>query len=265
MSSAKSRASKQFSKPLPIAPTGSVLRPLKAAEIVARDIVHDIMNQGLQPGSMLPSEAAMLKQYGVSRESLREGLRLLEVHGMISIRRGPGGGPIVGTVDAANLGRVEALFFHLAGATYDELFEAWVIAQGTLAERAAANPDAEARKAAMRPYLDSSDLHTGHSDLDQFVRGHGGIHGEVAKLGCNKVLELMLESLGHIVGHHMAMVDDPRPLHESLSDDHQRLAQAVIDGDQATARTIMEGHVEHVVAFARVRMKENLDGYVQWL
>src|SRR4051812_18011504 len=81
-----------------IAPGEGVMRPLKTSEIVARDVVRDISNGGLQPGDGLPSESAMLEQYGVSRESLREGLRLLEVQGLIRIRRGPGGGPIVGTI-----------------------------------------------------------------------------------------------------------------------------------------------------------------------
>ena len=104
--------------------------------------MHDIVTAGLQTGDGLPPEAAMLEHYKVSRESLREGLRLLEVQGLISIRRGPGGGPMVGTVDPANLGRVSTLFYHLAGATYRELFEAWVLAESMLAERAARNPDA---------------------------------------------------------------------------------------------------------------------------
>ena len=94
----------------------------------------------------------MLEQYGVSRESLREGLRLLEVQGLISIRRGPGGGPIVGSVDPANLGRISTLYYHLAGATYAELFDAWEAAEIAIAELAARNPDRRAVRAAMAPY-----------------------------------------------------------------------------------------------------------------
>ena len=103
---------------LPIRSTSAALRPLKASESVARDIVDDIVVERLDEGDNLPAETAMLQQYGVSRETLREALRLLEVQGLISIRRGPGGGPIVGVVDPANLGRVSTLYYHLAGATY---------------------------------------------------------------------------------------------------------------------------------------------------
>ena len=125
---------------LPISTGPGLLRPLKTSEGVARDIVDDIVRRGLGEGDGLPSEAAMLEQYDVSRESLREGLRLLEVQGLISIRRGPGGGPIVGSIDPANLGRTSTLYYHLAGATYAELFVAWESAEIAIAELAARNP-----------------------------------------------------------------------------------------------------------------------------
>ena len=134
---------------LPIVATNSALRSLKASEGVARDIVDDIVVRRLREGDGLPSESAMLQHYGVSRETLREGLRLLEVQGLISIRRGPGGGPIVGTIDPASLGRTSTLYFHLAGATYAELFDAWVVCERVIADLAASNPDRAAVREAM--------------------------------------------------------------------------------------------------------------------
>ena len=132
-------------------------RTPKAAEHIARAITRDIVRDGRQPGDPLPSEATMLGQYNVSRESLREALRLLEVQGLIAIRRGPGGGPTVCTVDPANLGRVSTLYYHLAGATYRELWEAWILAESILAERAASNPDARRERPTMAPYLADGD------------------------------------------------------------------------------------------------------------
>src|SRR4051812_38735818 len=51
----------------------------KTSEVVAFAVARDIVQLGLQHGDRLPLEAEMLEQYGVSRESLREALRLLEL------------------------------------------------------------------------------------------------------------------------------------------------------------------------------------------
>ncbi len=248
-----------------IAGGGSVLRPLKAAEVVARAVVRTIRSEGLQTGTSLPSEAEMLRHYGVSRESLREGLRLLEVQGMISIRRGPGGGPIVGTVDSANLGRMEALYLHLAGATYDELFEAWVFAETTLAGMAAANPDDEARKAAMAPYIDGHVDDVVHDDLDVYMSGHEGFHGTVAALANNRVFQVTFRSYGQIVAHHLAMIGDVTLIHQELVDDHLKLARVISKGDAGKASALMNQHLTRVLALNRAQLGSLLDGDVEWI
>lgn len=250
---------------IPIAAGGSVLRPLKAAEVVARDVVRTVRAKGLRPGDGLPPEAEMLKLYGVGRESLREGLRLLEVQGMLSIRRGPGGGPLVGTVDSANLGRMEALYFHLAGASYDELFDAWIFAESTLARMAAANSDSAAREAAMAPYLSGDVDDVAHDDLDVYMSGHEGFHGAVAALADNKVVQVTFRAYGQLVAHHFATVGDVRTIHGALVDDHLKLAQSVLEGDAPTAEALMESHLTNVLNLHKEQVGHLLDGDVEWL
>ena len=194
----------------------------------------------------------MLAEYGASRGSLREALRLLEVQGLVSIRRGAGGGPSVCTVDPANLGRMATLYYQMAGGTYRELLEAWVEAQTLLARRAARNPDAEARVAAMTPYLmDGNGVRHAHEDLESFMRDHMSFHADVAALGRNRVLELSLQAMGQIVSHHVAVADDPRALGRDLGDDHRRIAVAIVAGDAEQAAALMAEHVDGIAAGRR--------------
>ena len=264
----KSAKSANPAKGIPIAAGGSVLRPLKTAQVVARDVVRSITAAGLQPGDSLPSEAQMLQQYGVSRESLREGLRLLEVQGMISIRRGPGGGPVVGTVDSASLGRMVAPFLHLAGATYDELFEAWVFAESTLARMAAMNPDAALREQVMAPYLSGDVEADEHLDLDVYVTGHEGFHGAVSRLAGNRVFQLTFRAYRQLVAHHhhhLSTFGDVRKLHKQLVEDHLNLAQVIVDGDAEVASTLMQEHLSQVISINRGELGSLLEGPVEWL
>jgi GntR family transcriptional regulator, transcriptional repressor for pyruvate dehydrogenase complex len=244
--------------------TQAIFRPLKAAESVARDIAHDIIDQGLSTGDPLPNEASMIEQYRVSRESLREGLRLLETQGLITIRRGPGGGPLVGSVDPANLGRVSSLYFHMAGATYAELFDAWLMAETLIAEQAARNPDAGKRRQLMEPYL-GDHAHGEPAEVGEFFAMHAAFHVKIGMLMENRVLELSLRSFGTIVSHHTLRVDDPRRLGDVLVDDHRVIAKAVAAGHATKARTEMQRHIENVIEDIRAHMGDKVHDYVEWL
>ena len=239
-----------------------MLRPLKIAETVARDIVHDIVDSGLTHGDGLAPEAKMLEHYGVSRESLREGLRLLEAQGLITLRRGPGGGPVVGTVDPANLGRVSTLYYHLVGATYDELFDAWVVAECYLAERAARNPDRKVVRDTLSPYLVEDEQ---IEDLEAYIAHHTDFHTALGTLAGNKVMQLSLMSIGAIVTHHIAFVDDPRAVRELIHDDHAAIARAVINGQPVKARDGMSDHLMRIRAYYEGnKAGEMLDSLIEW-
>src|SRR5262249_29577466 len=122
----------------------SRLRSVKRSEVLAREIVEEIVAGGLAPGAVLPAEGVMLDHYEVGRASLREALRLLESQGLVTLKSGPGGGPVVGEVDAANLGRTATLYFRLAGATCGVLAEAMLVLDPWLAELAAERADPKA-------------------------------------------------------------------------------------------------------------------------
>jgi DNA-binding FadR family transcriptional regulator len=237
---------------------------LKASETIARRVVETIVARGLTPGDMLPREADMLREYGVSRETLREALRLLEVQGLITLRRGPGGGPVVGAALSVNLGRVATLYFQLAGATYRELFDAWVLGEGTLAERAARNPDADLRAATMAPYIEAVD-HDDHDSVAGFMSTHTGFHDAVGALGGNRVLDLTLASFGKIVSYQAGVVDDPRILRTQLYADHQRVARAISAGHNRAARQLMEQHIGAVLEYFGAHFHGRLDDAVEWV
>ena len=205
----------------------------------------------------------MLAQYGVSRESLREGLRRLEVQGLISIRRGPGGGPVVGIVDPANLGRISTLYFQMAGATYAELFEGWTLAESEMAERAARNPDGDARAPAMAPYLAARhpDPTRRSSNVRRAAHGFPRRHGRLAG---NRVLELTLQTFGQIVSHHLATVTTParsgRCSPRTTTRGSRRRRRSPAAGPQADA-----GAHRGLAAYHRERLGDRVDDFIEWL
>jgi DNA-binding FadR family transcriptional regulator len=67
----------------------------KAAELVAEALRGRILRRELLPGDRLPAETMLMTQYGVSRPTLREALRLLEAQELLEVRRGARGGGVV--------------------------------------------------------------------------------------------------------------------------------------------------------------------------
>lgn len=237
-------------------------RPVwKTSELVAFTLVRDIVANGLVEGDRLPLEAELVEQYGVSRESMREALRLLEAQGMVSIRRGPGGGPTVGRAESMNLARTMTLYFHLSGSTYDELLHAWCALEPDAAARAAAHLDRDAVERMMRPHLTRFE---DGGDRGAYMNHSNGLHFSVSKLDDNGILRMLVASVGDIIRTHAVVRIDPFDIREVIDDDHRAIARAVLNGDAEQARDAMRRHNENLVPIYRAHWDGSLDAPVEW-
>ena len=234
-------------------------RNLKTAEIVALDIVRDIVDQDLKPGDRLPHEPEMLVKYRVSRSSLREALRLLETQGLIAIRPGAGAGTVVGEPAPSNLGRTMTLYFHMAAVNYDDLLDAWIRTEPLLAEMAAQNPDRERVRAMLEPYLPAEERAM-RTDIPSGL----AFHDAVGELSGNRTLAFTFRSIGFIVSDHVLMMKDRDGLEDFIVHDHTQLARAIIDGDAGLARSLMADHVRHVVEDFRAFWPRRVGQRVTW-
>src|SRR5690348_17039882 len=91
--------------------------------LVAQRIVRDIGRAGLRPGDLLPPERAMLETYQTGRGTLREALRLLEFQGVIALRPGPRGGPVLQSPDASHLASTVVLLMQVNRAPFRTIVE----------------------------------------------------------------------------------------------------------------------------------------------
>src|SRR3954447_656539 len=98
-------------------------RPPKAAVLLAQNIVQDAFRERLRPGDMLLPERTMLEEYETGRGTLREALRLLEFQGVISLKPGPGGGPVLMSPPATHLANNLMLLMQLNHAPYRVIVE----------------------------------------------------------------------------------------------------------------------------------------------
>lgn len=132
---ARERARMTMSCTLPLvlpvgAPDGSAGSRDKLGWKVARRLAESVIRQGWPVGSRLGSETELLGALGVSREPFREGIRLLELQGIVRTARGPGGGLFV---TAPALEVVSCLvhgYLELSDITFSEVIEARKVIEG---------------------------------------------------------------------------------------------------------------------------------------
>jgi DNA-binding FadR family transcriptional regulator len=124
----------------------------KLSHLLASDLRRQILNGQLAADQQLPPEAELTERLQVSRETLREALRILESQQFVEIRRGRGGGAVVRLPGLEAVGRYVALLLQLRKTTLAHLEEARSVVEPPAAEQVA--------------------IRAGYNDLDVLVGLH---------------------------------------------------------------------------------------------
>ena len=240
-------------------------RTEKVSEVIAREIIRDC--RGLPPGTMLPPEAKLLDLYRVSRASLREALRLLEVQGMIIMRPGPGGGPMVAEADSVHFGRMASLFFHMSDATYRDTLEARMVLEPVIAAMIARRQD-PADMQALRDYIEHARTNlAGQLPATAFAISEKQerileFHAMLMNMSGNPVMTLIVRALQDVRVEHMAT--DAATLEKEFFHVHDDIAQAIIDGDADLAAKLMRDHIEAFIQYELEHDPGYLEQVVSW-
>lgn len=94
-------------------------RPVRVAD----EIKHWVVERDLRKGDKLPNESEMIEQFGVSKGTVREALRILEAQGLIVTKTGPGGGSLVGEVSAERARSLLANYFYFQNLSVADIYQ----------------------------------------------------------------------------------------------------------------------------------------------
>jgi GntR family transcriptional regulator, transcriptional repressor for pyruvate dehydrogenase complex len=235
-------------------------RTEKVAESVARQILQDIRRNRLGPGSMLPPESTMVERFGVGRGSVREALRILEVNGLVTLKPGPRGGPVVAPHAPGNFGQMMTLHLQLLGATYRQLLEARLEYEVVLARKAAEQPGEEAGRLVRESLAPSQD----GTDEQRYVSATSGFHSAVGKASGNPVLALAADSIYAIWSVRVTEVLYPADERAQVITHHEAIARAIERHDAKRARRLMREHMLDYVEYCEKRYPARMDDIVDW-
>ncbi len=172
-----------------------MFRPLKKkrfSDQIADLIQKKILEDNLEVGTGLPSEIEMAQEFQVSRSVIREALRILEISGLVKIKKGPTGGIFVSYGYHAPIKRSLNNLIISGEVTVDHLFDARLLIEPHIAGQAALRANDEDLKKFQALFEDSA------SHLDDTVRlkqNNLEFHLLLARASGNPVLAVMLESV----------------------------------------------------------------------
>lgn len=237
----------QRAQPLPAGGFAEPVLTERTFEQAIEHIVEGIERARLRVGDRLPNESELAEQLAISKPTLRQALRVLERAGLISVRRGAGGGIFL----AAELIPMDLINSYVASEEHQvvEVLTGRRVLEGgvtRLASVAATEEDLDE----IQRTIDLLERHRGNRPL--VMRADAAFHRAVSRACHNRQLQAAMRSLGH----EMAAIRDayrggPEE-DEATLDVHRRQLHAMRLGDIAQLDAVLDEHFRMLEeAFAR--------------
>jgi GntR family transcriptional repressor for pyruvate dehydrogenase complex len=216
------------------------VRPVEglASELVVDHVRRLILNGDLQRGGRLPAERELVRSLGVSRSSVRGGLRALVGKGVLVTRHGAGtfvaDGPPV--LDSEPLNFLAALH----GFTRAEMFEARRTLEVGIAGLAAERVTGE-DLAAMSEEV--TGMFASIDDPQGFLVHDIRFHRAVAKACANPILASLVEMVSALFYEERRKTAELSADPRSVAQMHRQIYQAIRARDRARAQALMFEHL----------------------
>ncbi len=241
----------------------SEIKPLKRSDLVAEEIKRLITEKDLNPGDRLPRESEMQVRFGVSKGTIREALKSLEVQGLVKISTGPSGG---GTIVEVPLDRTLQFL-------QNYLFFKEVMIDDIYAVRQRLEPELAAGAV---PYLTPADFEalehsisccdptSSHENLLQQRREDVNFHDILAAANPNPFLRFVSELVNEMI-RQLIVFGNKTPAAEhrrfglANADFHRAIVTAARAGDVDKTHALMTQHMADAARSVK-RIKGRIQG-----
>lgn len=214
---------------------------VSVAEQVARNILGLIRSGSVRPGQQLPTERELAAMLRVSRPSVREALRGLQIFGVLRMRQG--GGIFVTSLHAAELMQPLQMLISLTEENFEALHESRVMIEGAIGRLLAHKAD----NRLIERLRDMVEVQTGlANDPVGFRLADTEFHRTLASALQNPFLERISEAL-FVLGmeYRTTELETPDVLARSI-EDHRVIVAALESGDPKRTEAAMVRHMQTV-------------------
>jgi DNA-binding FadR family transcriptional regulator len=224
-----------------------VTRRPNSSQLVAERIRGFILDRGLVPGERLGREEDLAREFGVSRATLREALRLLSSEHLVRASKGPGGGIFVDATPEQGIGlsvsAAVATMLDAHSIGLDELLETRMLLEipmaGLAAQRAGERDVVELQKLV-------AEVEATADDLAQITELDKRLHHLIARIADNRLAGAFSGWIVDVLQPRLASVIEPAVVESVIADQHRDLLQAIARGDPLAAERAMREHLVYL-------------------
>jgi len=236
-------------------------RAPKTSVVIAVDLANYIISANLAEGSSLPNEKEMADELGVGRASIREALRLLETRGIIRIRSGPGGGPVIRRPKPSDFSSALEFSLQFERATLAEAIRAREDLGPFMARLAAARADSGQVKQ-LREVLDL--LNDDVRSDDNFALQGRRFEALLGEASGSIVVRIMADALNAILWDTIPPVQYSMQRRRNVYNSLQLILASVAAGDEAAAEMQMDAYVRSGARYWRRFYPDLMDRPIRW-
>ena len=211
----------------------SIAKTGKVAHEVIYQIREAILSDRLKPGDKLASEKELIAQFGVSKATMREALRVLETLGLIEIRSGVSGGAFVAksSIDTACESIIN--FLHFQQVTVKEItMLRYMIephAAGIATIKRNTNDVHQLKKLLAAEAIDKNVT----------TLKENSFHCYLVRISGNPVLILNIEFIDNILGLIIAKSNPGKDFYRGVQEGHRIILECINQKDPMAAKIAM--------------------------
>lgn len=234
----------------------SPVRQSRVTEDMFEQIFSRIADGNLKSGEKLPTERELAVQFGVSRSTVRETLRMLQHSGLIRIKYGSQGGAFVATDDWTPMSNALRLILRLNQTPFAQLLEARTIIEAASARLAAERATPE-HLATMRNSLER--LAANLEDATVLYEANTEFHLAIAHAADNLVIQATVQAIQKLIAVSLEDLVRGRTSAEIILDSHNEIFNAIQEHNADAAQLAMNRHLESIERRARDWLQTKAD------
>jgi DNA-binding FadR family transcriptional regulator len=219
------------------------LETKRAYTEISERIKQAIFDGKLKTGDQLPSEITMSKDFQVSRQTVREALRLLEISGFVTFGRGSTGRPIIEKTILHAVSNAFLNALQMKNVTLSDLTIARIEIEKNIIHYAIRNADQKSIDALLNNcVIAKKKLAQGIFIFPENIE----FHLLLAKASKNPVFVVIIKAILALAAEYISRSEFNLEASRKAYEDHLKIINAVVNRNTETAMHLIQDHIQRI-------------------